>query len=557
MQRPIHSSQSPPSRGRPASYLHKACNNCRRRKIRCDGERPICSRCRVQPPRSLTPCTYSHTPVGGTLSSQYEELIEGMQNRIYELEHQVEILSGQDPTRVFLSKPYSDQPLHEPHLAVDVSYPPTPFLGTPSPIEVSMDAFLHHFSRHRFFFLDPTQFQQSALLPNLLLPGLLNAVVLWANHVSKTAIADSRYSDEELLARTVHQVARDITVVDPSPQQLLHMIQTEVLLALYYLDCGRLLEGNCHRAGAASLAFSAGLHQLGPSSQGDHGFTTTQMGGYGASRTEMIDAFWSVVILNNCFVTASHIPSSIPCDAPISTPWPTHPLNDAAPAPVIPGNDVAGHSALTLLTKASVQLERTIAFTARNPSLPVPPEFWAISTRLETFRSHLPPVDTNHPTDQVSLLTHAFVNVAIIRLYSPHTAFCATARAKCFNAARCVFDRLADARVTEWEMADPILGPLLATVADVLIANRTHHGQAEAIQTTLAAMRILARLSPLSSTLPPYNNDSETFSNGKANALPRICLQWNCPAFPGDTLLASTNFHLAMLGRRSEANHTD
>ncbi|KAF7350578.1 hypothetical protein MSAN_01617800 [Mycena sanguinolenta] len=386
----------------------------------------------------------------------------------------------------------------------DISYPSTPFLGTPSPIEeppelseTLMDAFLHHFSRHHFFFLNPTEFQQSALLPNLLPPGLLNAVVLWANHISANSIADSRYSDEQLLARAVHHVARDVAVVDPSPQQLLHMIQAEVLLALYYLDGGRLLEGNYHRAGAASLAFSMGLHQLGSSSQGSYALNTPQTGSYGLSRPEMIDAFWSVVILNNCFVAVSDVPSSIPCDAPISTPWPTHSLNDRAPGPFIPGNDVAGHSALTLLAKASVQLERTIAFTARNPSLPVPPEFWVISTRLETFRGHLPPVDADHSTDQLTLVTHAFVNVAIIRLYSPHTAFCAAARAKCLDAARCVSARLANARVAEWEMADPILGPLLATVVDILIANRHHNEAAAAIQTTLSVMRVLARLSPI------------------------------------------------------------
>ncbi|KAJ7263640.1 hypothetical protein B0H12DRAFT_1103266 [Mycena haematopus] len=223
------------------------------------------------------------------------------------------------------------------------------------------------------------------------------------------------------------------------------------------------------------------------------------------SRTEIIDAFWSVVILNNSFVAASDIPSSIPCDAPISTPWPTHFLNIAAPVPSMPGNDVAGHSPLTLLTKASIQLERTIAFTARNPVVlflihtrsPSPPAFWVIGNRLETFRGHLPPVELDHPTDQVSLVTYAFINVAIIRLYSPHTGSSGDARSKCLIAAMCVAARLVDARVAEWEMVDPVLGPLLARVTDVL-CNLTHgpHATTE-IQTILSAMHVLARRSPL------------------------------------------------------------
>ncbi|KAJ6493442.1 hypothetical protein C8R45DRAFT_989790 [Mycena sanguinolenta] len=511
-----------PSRGKPTSYLHKACNNCRRRKIRCDGERPICSRCRVQPPRSLVPCAYSHLPVGAT-PPELQELLETMQNRFHELEHQVEVLSGKDLSTVFLSEPYSNQPV-QPQLAGDGSFPhlsmvdagsdlsdilPAP-PNTPEELPeltgAPLDVFPHHFSRHHFF-LEATQFQKSASIPTLLPRGLLDAMVLWANRISanSVAVADSGYSDEELLARAVHHVARDIAVVEPLPRQMLHLIQSEVLLALYYLNCGRLLEGNYHRAGAVSLAFSMGLHRLGPSSQGGYPlgkgslaqmFSPVQISD--VSRMEMIDAFWSVMILNNCFVAASDIPSSIPCDAPVSTPWPTHFLNIATLAPFTPGNDLAGHSPLTLLAKASIQLERTVAFIARNAAFPPPPEFWAIGTRLETFRDHLPPFDANHPTDQVSLVTHSFVNVAIIRLHSPHTAVHADARPKCLAAAYCVAARLADAPIAEWEMADPILGPLLAAVADVLIANLNHDASASmAMQTTLSAMQVLAPRTPL------------------------------------------------------------
>jgi hypothetical protein len=34
--------------------------------------------------------------------------METMQNRIYELEHQLELLNGQDPSKVFLEEPYSN-----------------------------------------------------------------------------------------------------------------------------------------------------------------------------------------------------------------------------------------------------------------------------------------------------------------------------------------------------------------------------------------------------------------------------------------------------------------
>ncbi|KAJ7157126.1 hypothetical protein C8R46DRAFT_420135 [Mycena filopes] len=62
--------------GRPSSYLSQACENCQRRKIRCDGERPVCRRCRLQPPRDLEPCRYSDGIPTGDASSQVEEAMQ-------------------------------------------------------------------------------------------------------------------------------------------------------------------------------------------------------------------------------------------------------------------------------------------------------------------------------------------------------------------------------------------------------------------------------------------------------------------------------------------------
>ncbi|KAJ7834882.1 hypothetical protein B0H14DRAFT_3461734 [Mycena olivaceomarginata] len=213
---------------------------------------------------------------------------------------------------------------------------------------------------------------------------------------------------------------------------------------------------------------------------------------------EMINAFWSVLLINNYCVAASDTPSSMPYDAPINTPWPTH-FPNVAPSsvPFLDEDGVTGHSPLTLLTKASIHLERTMSFTAR-AGLPLPSQFLAIETRLERFRSRFPPVDIGHPTDQISLVTHAFINVAILCLHSPYINVYAEARSMCLTAASCVSVRLADARLAEWEIVDPILGPLLAAVADVLIASLTYVPQASAdLQAILSAMQTLARRSPL------------------------------------------------------------
>ncbi|KAK7058039.1 transcriptional activator protein acu-15 [Favolaschia claudopus] len=476
--------------------------------MRCDGERPVCRVCRVRPPRSLTPCKYSHAPLSGTASPQLEEVMQAMQNKIQALEHQIEILSGKDPSSVFLSSPYpevQELDLLDAHTSDNAFATPSPIEDTLEQTGTLIENFLRHFSRSQFFFLNSSHFQQTTLsLPHLLPTGLLSAVALWGNRLFPNSVAVSTYTEEELLSRTVHQVAREIAAIDHAPpQRILYLIQTEVLLSLYYLDCVRLFECNYHCAGATSLALTSGLHRLVASTQPLEPPSTlsagvsirVQMGT--AWAMEMIDAFWSVVILNNYCVAASETPSSIPCDTPVVTPWPTHmPFTP----PIASGNDLVGHSPLTLLARASVQLERVMAFTGRTSNVPQPQEFWSLDSRLETFRGNLPPIGINTRTEPISLTTHALLNFAIIKLHGPHQTTTPVSQTKCLTAASCLALRLTDAHLAEWQMADPILGPLLASVAQFLIDNLAQYYSPQSsadLHTIMSAMQTLARWSRL------------------------------------------------------------
>ncbi|KAJ7670077.1 hypothetical protein DFH06DRAFT_1125474 [Mycena polygramma] len=428
---------------------------------RCDGERPVCQRCRLQPPRSLAPCKYSHAPAGGVSSE--EETMTAMRHGL-----------EQDPARVLLSDPYAIPPSQRQRVRPG--------------------------AEHQFFFLDPAAFKQSAPFPqpfgrpDRLPRGLLNAVSLWATHISPTSVAHGPYSEDERLNRTVHSLTHHVAIVDlPQHQHTTYLIQAQVLLSLYYLDSGNLVQGNYHCAGATSLALTAGLHQLGTPSQAPYppqvSLSMTPATAVSAPSNELINAFWSVVLLNNYFVAASGAPSSIPCDTPIRTPWPT----DKSYTPFT----VHGHYPLTRLTKASILLERTISFTTRNSSLPNSPQFRQIGKWLESFRSNLPPLDAAVPISQVSLVTHALVYSAIVRLYAPHSPTCVTARCKCLTAASYIAARLVDTHIVEWEHIDPILGPLLAAFADVLIENLPYGAPVGDLNTILSVMYSLAHRSPL------------------------------------------------------------
>ncbi|KAJ6463124.1 hypothetical protein C8R47DRAFT_1202068 [Mycena vitilis] len=452
----------------------------RHRKIRCDGERPVCQRCRLQPPRSLAPCKYSHAPAGGVSSE--EEILTYMRHG-----------PEQDPARVLLSDPYAIPPSQRQRVRpaaelLNISLHP---FGTPEPPDLTAALYALHFFRSRpsdFFFLDPAAFKQSALLPQLFgrpdrLPrGLLNAVSLWATHISPTSVAHGAYSEDERLNQTVHHLTHDVATVDlPQHQHTTYVIQAQVLLSLYYLDSGNLVQGNYHCAGATSLALTAGLHQLGTPSQPlypPQGFLSTAPAPACAPNNELISAFWSVFLLNNYFVAASGAPSGIPCDPPIRTPWPTD-------------------SPLARRTKASFLLERTISFMTRNSGPTYSSQFRQIGLRLETFRSNIPPLDAAVPISQGSLVTHALVSAAIVRLYAPHSSTSVTARFKCLGAATHIAARLVHMHLEEWEHIDPILGPLLAAFADVLVDNLPFGAPQGDLNTILSTMYSFAHRSPL------------------------------------------------------------
>ncbi|KAJ7882323.1 hypothetical protein B0H13DRAFT_2344699 [Mycena leptocephala] len=154
-------------RGRPSSYLHKACENCRRRKIRCDSQRPVCTQCRLRPPRTLEPCRFSHTPLGD---------IAGLYNGTGDIDIVEETQLGIPDIRtaggeVFLSDPYSMKHAFPnnglgrsmlPNVRVIQSVMEEPLQAA---LEILVDAFLSRFYDGGFFFLESLRFRESRCSP--------------------------------------------------------------------------------------------------------------------------------------------------------------------------------------------------------------------------------------------------------------------------------------------------------------------------------------------------------------------------------------------------------
>ncbi|KAJ6451760.1 hypothetical protein C8R45DRAFT_1113355 [Mycena sanguinolenta] len=250
-------------RGRQSSYLRRACENCRRRKIKCDGIRPTCHQCRLRPPRTHKACRYTYAPF-----DNIEHPGDGVDPE--------DSQSNMDTGRVYLSEPYPTRNFlgHKLNPTQDdspfVAERPLSLQSTmeePSPYAAGnlVDAFLRKFSEGGFFFLDPHEFRQSALLPVPFhhparpSPGLLSVVYLWGTHILSNYGRPPvhEYTVEDLLTLTVCNLAHDIHVAGLQTHQqtfLSQTIQSEVLLSLWYLQIGEPLYGRYHCATAAALA---------------------------------------------------------------------------------------------------------------------------------------------------------------------------------------------------------------------------------------------------------------------------------------------------------------
>ncbi|KAJ6476777.1 hypothetical protein C8R47DRAFT_1141357 [Mycena vitilis] len=69
----------------------KACVNCRRRKIKCDGERPKCGQCSRS--QAFRDCEYIHA--GTTRTHKLEEQIAVLEGQIEQLERPKELRTCQ------------------------------------------------------------------------------------------------------------------------------------------------------------------------------------------------------------------------------------------------------------------------------------------------------------------------------------------------------------------------------------------------------------------------------------------------------------------------------
>ncbi|KAJ7082019.1 hypothetical protein B0H15DRAFT_442986 [Mycena belliarum] len=190
---------------------------------------------------------------------------------------------------------------------------------------IVLQALVHNFLHNAGcfgFFIDTQAFHDAVTSPTgRSLPSvLLNVMHLWGVHLSE----DERITVYEpaFLAHALRSTASSLS--GSHPRTVLHSVQASVLLAYYFMRNGRFLEGKYHTNAAVSIVVSAGLHRIRGSAASPTAEVLPAPTGP-LEEGERINAFWTVLTLNNCWAGMDGSPSSIaygPGGLKIDTPWP-------------------------------------------------------------------------------------------------------------------------------------------------------------------------------------------------------------------------------------------
>jgi hypothetical protein len=196
----------------------------------------------------------------------------------------------------------------------------------------SVDVFLERFANSGYFFLHPSQFRESALLP---LPfghqdrpsrALLSAAYLWGS-VLYDVTPDSPYTPDSFLACISQNLPHDLAGSEGNTHLVVQIIQAEVLLSLYFLHIADPVRGRYHASAAVSIALGTNLHLIrsaqNPAAYPSFTLHTSLLSAQnGAEESIRIDMFWAVVIVNNFWASVTGSPSPIPYTN-VDSPWPS------------------------------------------------------------------------------------------------------------------------------------------------------------------------------------------------------------------------------------------
>ncbi|GLB35522.1 hypothetical protein LshimejAT787_0210870 [Lyophyllum shimeji] len=358
---PPHKSENTLRRG-------TACLSCRKRKLKCDGTRPVCRQC-TKMNRGHT-CEYDDKQRKSRTQLLKEQLSQ-LERRLHELESKSKSSSSspappsppfQYDFESFGLEAFNDAPvassskysLVNATSSSDTSPSPTPsgsrlanqsalfhpgdkywlpsessrpssasnsVLGAPSQVDprVSLsprarryllDVFMNH--RHQcWFYASMDRFLNSSLNqePH---PALINAMYLLACHFAHMPF----YS--EMIPAFFVQTQHEINAALDTSDRLADIVQASSLLAIYLYMNNRVVEGYRHTFSAVRLAIGLGLHQISTSNTIAKVYPRqTPLIPIAPPRdarelSDRIFAFWQVFMIDRCWSVANGLPLALP-----------------------------------------------------------------------------------------------------------------------------------------------------------------------------------------------------------------------------------------------------
>ncbi len=155
------------------------------------------------------------------------------------------------------------------------------------------------------------------------LNALRAAIYLWGAKFSRDMNHTRREST--YLANTLQWLRHALASAQQHRCITLHLLQTEVLVALYMFSNSRLLEGQSHYSAAVSLALACGLHKLfSPAGAAPTAWLSASM--TPAEDIEKVHAWWTVFTMEKSWAAFLDVPTMlterVDTGTIVETPWP-------------------------------------------------------------------------------------------------------------------------------------------------------------------------------------------------------------------------------------------
>ncbi|KAI0825698.1 hypothetical protein BC629DRAFT_1602692 [Irpex lacteus] len=428
-----------------------ACVVCRSKKSKCDGNRPKCNQC-IRSGKEAE-CEYGDRPAPNA-TRVLEGQIAYIENRIRELER------------------------NRSHTHQQSLHPTDP---PPEVAQYLLNHFIPH-ARQVGCFMDLQRAFSHAQDPHAL-NALRAAIYLWGAKFSRDMNHTRREST--YLANTLQWLRHALASAQQHRCITLHLLQTEVLVALYMFSNSRLLEGQSHYSAAVSLALACGLHKLfSPAGAAPTAWLSASM--TPAEDIEKVHAWWTVFTMEKSWAAFLDVPTMlterVDTGTIVETPWPrSGPTLGVSPGHTVKRfmNDVRTDptsSPLALQAKAAILLNLS-GEVASYQGLIDPQQLnntiMALDQAIEIFKTLLPPIarpSSQAPSTDVAhelLVAHSFIQAATIRLFKNTTA--PNKDAKCFSAAFMIIRLINEANVQRMTYLHPALAMVWGIACDVLV----------------------------------------------------------------------------------------